>query len=231
MTSDLTHFVSGAGLAVAALWWVLWSLVAMHLNRTTVSSHKLWAFSYELCLIVASAVVILIWLLIGLPGNSLFLGCLSWQYAVGLGLTLGVLWWIILARRDQRASLIAHCRAPSLCDAAVSSLYALDAMGEEIVFRGLLLGGLTGLGLGPGWAVAISALAFGVMHVFVLGPAGVPGHIVFGLFLGTAFLLGGLLASIIAHVVYNILVIASRDNVHIAQDYLLNDKPTLGKDH
>ncbi len=214
MTGDLTYSAPEAGLVVAALWWIIWSLVAMRLKRVMVPPRWWRIFAYELCLLPASTVAVLLWSLAGPPVDRLLLGRLSWWGAAGTGLALGALWWLALAGRDRRTSLVARRRAPSPRGAVLAGVYALDAIGEEILFRGLILGGLAGLGLGPGWSVAVSALAFGAMHVFVLGPAGVPGHIVFGLLLGAVFLLGGLLAPISAHVVYNTLVVASRGSAY-----------------
>lgn len=231
MISDLTHSTPAAGLVVAALWWIGWSLVAVRRKRAVAPPHWVWTFAYEFCLLPAATAAILLWSLAGPPVDRLHLGRLSWWGAAGAGLALGVLWWLALAGRDRRTNLAARRRVPSPHGAALASVYALDAAGEEIVFRGLLLGGLAGLGLGSGWAVAVSAVTFGAMHVFVLGPAGVPAHILFGLLLGAMFLLGGLLAAIVAHAVYNTLVVASRGSAHIGPASPSSTALTPERDH
>lgn len=231
MTGDLTSSNAEAGLVIAALWWIVWWVIAVRLKRTEAPPRWWRTFAYELCLLSATIIGILSWTLVGPPIDGLLLGRLSWWSAAGTGLVLGVLWWLVLAGRDRRTRLAARRRMPSPHGAALAGVYALDAAGEEVMFRGLLLGGLAGLGLGSGWAIAVSATAFGAMHVFALGPAGVPGHIMFGLLLGAAFLLGGLLAPITAHVVYNTLVVASRGHTHIDPTSPSRTAPTEGRDH
>jgi membrane protease YdiL (CAAX protease family) len=81
---------------------------------------------------------------------------------------------------------------------------ALGAGLEEIVWRGICLGGLA-LVVGPLPALAVSSAAFAVWHWPSLrGRCAV--HLVTGAAFGAAFLLGGLAAAIVAHVLYNLLV-------------------------
>ncbi len=80
----------------------------------------------------------------------------------------------------------------------------VDASVEELVWRGLVLGGLAAaLGAVPG--LALSSAGFAVWHRRALGRRCAV-HLVTGLCFGGAFLAGGLVAAMLAHVVYNVLV-------------------------
>ena len=75
---------------------------------------------------------------------------------------------------------------------------------EEVVWRGLVLGGLLTL-VGPIGAIAVSSAGFAVCHGPALGRrCGV--HLVTGSGFGIAFLAGGLAGAVLAHGVYNALV-------------------------
>jgi membrane protease YdiL (CAAX protease family) len=75
---------------------------------------------------------------------------------------------------------------------------------EEVVWRGLVLGGLI-VATGAVTGLALSSAGFAAWHWRSLGRrCGI--HLVTGLGFGTAFLVGGLVAAILAHGVYNVLV-------------------------
>jgi membrane protease YdiL (CAAX protease family) len=75
---------------------------------------------------------------------------------------------------------------------------------EEIVWRGICLGGLL-LVVGPWPALAASSVGFSLWHWPSLrGRCAV--HLVTGAAFGAAFLAGGLVAAIVAHALYNVLV-------------------------
>jgi len=75
---------------------------------------------------------------------------------------------------------------------------------EEVVWRGLVLGGLLGA-IGPVGGLAVSSAGFALWHRPALGlRCGV--HVVTGAAFGTAFLAGGLAAAVLAHALYNVLV-------------------------
>lgn len=81
---------------------------------------------------------------------------------------------------------------------------AVGAAFEEIVWRGICLGGLL-LVVGPWPALAVSSTAFALWHWPSLrGRCAV--HLVTGAAFGAAFLIGGLAAAIVAHALYNLLV-------------------------
>ena len=75
---------------------------------------------------------------------------------------------------------------------------------EEVVWRGIVLGGLL-RPIGPAGALVVSSLAFALWHRRTLGCRCVV-HLVTGVAFGAAFLAGGLAAAIVAHAVYNLLV-------------------------
>lgn len=75
---------------------------------------------------------------------------------------------------------------------------------EEVIWRGLVLGGLLAA-IGPVTGLALSSAGFALWHRPALGPrCGV--HLVTGAGFGVASLAGGLAAAILAHAVYNVLV-------------------------
>jgi uncharacterized protein len=79
---------------------------------------------------------------------------------------------------------------------------ALNALLEEVIFRGILLDGLTSA-VGGTWAVLVQALAFGVGHAhgYPPGTLGIVLAATYGLMLGVLRLrAGGLAAPWIAHV-------------------------------
>jgi hypothetical protein len=80
----------------------------------------------------------------------------------------------------------------------------LRAAGEELVWRGLVLGGLAVL-IGPPAALALSSAGFAASHWPALGRSSVV-HLLTGAAFGVAFLIGGLVTAALAHAVYNVLV-------------------------
>lgn len=75
---------------------------------------------------------------------------------------------------------------------------------EEVLWRGLVLGGLA-VAIGVPVALAVSSGGFALWHHAVLGRRAAV-HVLTGLAFGADFLLGGLVAAILAHAVYNVLV-------------------------
>jgi membrane protease YdiL (CAAX protease family) len=75
---------------------------------------------------------------------------------------------------------------------------------EELVWRGLVLGGLAA-SIGPGGGLAVSTAGFAIWHRPSLRRRCAV-HLVTGAGFGTAFLAGGLMAAVLAHGTYNLLV-------------------------
>src|SRR5215471_17460788 len=75
---------------------------------------------------------------------------------------------------------------------------------EELVWRGLILAGLT-LALGSSKALLASSVGFAAWHASALGRRCVV-HFATGLGFGGVFLIGGLGAAVLAHATYNVLV-------------------------
>jgi membrane protease YdiL (CAAX protease family) len=75
---------------------------------------------------------------------------------------------------------------------------------EEVVWRGIVLGGLMIL-VGPLAALAVSSAGFAVWHWSSLR-ARCAVHLVTGAAFGCAFLAGGLPAAMLGHALYNVLV-------------------------
>lgn len=75
---------------------------------------------------------------------------------------------------------------------------------EEVIWRGIVLGGLRAL-IGPWAALVVSSAGFALWHWPSLrGRSAV--HLVTGVAFGVAFLVGGLTAAVVAHALYNVLV-------------------------
>lgn len=93
---------------------------------------------------------------------------------------------------------------------ALVVVYPLVAIGEELVFRGGLVGGLyTGWGLSLWMLVGLSSVLFGLAHVWQ-GSHGVILMVVTGLVLAAALVLtGALLVPIVAHYFMNVIALAS----------------------
>ena len=115
------------------------------------------------------------------------------------GLAIGVGLFVLLAgdrpRAPQRPAAIVIARGAFLVGAAGF---------EELLWRGLALG-LGSRWVGPVAALGLTSVAFAVWHRRSVGRRWAV-HAATGLGFGTAFLWGGLAASILAHAVYNVLV-------------------------
>jgi len=82
---------------------------------------------------------------------------------------------------------------------------------EEWVFRGMLIDEIVRAGVSRAEAVVISALAFAVFHIFNpgAGPGIVPLIFPAGVLLGVCYLKTGLAGSTLAHVSYNLVMLAA----------------------
>jgi membrane protease YdiL (CAAX protease family) len=82
---------------------------------------------------------------------------------------------------------------------------------EEWVFRGMLIDEMVRMGVSRTEAVVISALAFAVFHIFNPGaePGIVPLIFPAGVLLGICYLKTGLAGSTLAHVSYNLVMLAA----------------------
>lgn len=88
---------------------------------------------------------------------------------------------------------------------AVLGLALVPAVCEEILFRGVVLGGFA-RSLGKGWAVVLSAILFAVAHLDL--PA-VPSRLLLGLVLGLAVLqTGSLVPAVVLHAANNAVALA-----------------------
>lgn len=118
---------------------------------------------------------------------------------LAVGLLAGTALFVFLAR--------ARPRSPARLDARLAVrvlVLALWAALEELIWRGLVLGGLAG-SIGPLAALVLSSAGFAVWHRPRLGSRCAV-HVLTGGGFGAAFLAGGLAASILAHWSYNVLV-------------------------
>jgi membrane protease YdiL (CAAX protease family) len=123
----------------------------------------------------------------GIPaGPATLVGCLAGAVLFGL-----------LAQALPSARLEAWTRR----DTTRTSFFLLWAWVEETVWRRLVLGGLA---LQTGWPIALvgSSLAFAATHRF-----GRPSNLATGFAFGSVYLVTGtLVAPIVAHAVYNVLL-------------------------
>jgi membrane protease YdiL (CAAX protease family) len=118
---------------------------------------------------------------------------------LALGLLAGVALFALLAR--------ALPRIPARLDGrlvARAVVLAVWAALEELIWRGLVLGGLAG-SIGPLAALVVSSLGFALWHRPRLGGRSAV-HVLTGGCFGATFLAGGLAASVLAHWSYNVLV-------------------------
>jgi membrane protease YdiL (CAAX protease family) len=123
--------------------------------------------------------------------------------ALGLGLltgpAIGAGLFLVLAgglpRLPRRPPRIVAGRAGYLLAAAVF---------EELIWRGLALGMLLNA-TGPPAALVLTSIGFALWHRRALGRRSAV-HVATGAGFGVAFLVGGLVAAILAHAVYNVLV-------------------------
>ncbi|QDX41725.1 CPBP family intramembrane glutamic endopeptidase [Salarchaeum sp. JOR-1] len=100
----------------------------------------------------------LAWALLGFPiGTALYLGATAATEAAGLTM------------RGYEYTL----SDPLTIAAVVFGAVLVSPLAEEILFRGMVLGSLLGRGIHPVVAGGLAILAFGLIHVALLGIAGV----------------------------------------------------------
>jgi membrane protease YdiL (CAAX protease family) len=151
------------------------------------------------------------WLALVQPGfdpAAIGLFTFGWRQA-GLGVLFGILGimsvplYIVVARklggRAHNAEALASLAATPLPQRLF--LLATAAVAEELIFRGVGIGSLIAAGIPHAVAIAVSLAVFVAAHRSSWGLA----HLLFvgvaGALLTAAFVLGGLWAAIIAHVV------------------------------
>lgn len=115
------------------------------------------------------------------------------------GPAVGVVLFLLLARRWPRLP-----PGPMAAVVARSGYIVAAAAFEELLWRGLGLGVLA-RPLGPGPALVLTAAAFACAHRRAPGPRRAV-HVLTGLGFGSAYLVGGLAAAVLAHASYNVLV-------------------------
>jgi membrane protease YdiL (CAAX protease family) len=118
---------------------------------------------------------------------------------LALGPAVGAGLFLVLARRLPPLPR----RRPALLAGRAAYVSAAAAF-EELLWRGLALG-LLQRPLGQAPALLLTSVAFALGHRRPRGARRVV-HAVTGLGLGTAFLVGGLAAAVLAHASYNVLV-------------------------
>lgn len=145
------------------------------------------------------------------------LGNLLWGIAAALPLLLGLIWMLtsesgpvrrlVTLVEDQVGALLAGC---SMLQLGVLAVVAGAC--EEILFRGVIQGGMTRW-LPEVWALLATSVLFGLVHFASRTYALFAG--VMGLYLGGLFLVqGSLLAPIVAHSLYDFIAL-----VYIARAY------------
>lgn len=123
------------------------------------------------------------------------------ELGVASGPLCGAVLFAALARgRLPRGHLSARRRTLALRWLWLGALAGL----EELVWRGLALAGLA-LTLGPVAALVVSSIGFAAWHAPELGRRSAV-HAVTGFGFGSAFLVGGIAAAVLAHAIYNVLV-------------------------
>jgi membrane protease YdiL (CAAX protease family) len=148
----------------------------------------------------ALGVCVVVWAPIDTPTPRLGLGA-----ALLAGAASGCLAFAILARRVPPLGRSAVARAV----AVAAPVLAVGAAGEEAVWRYGALRGLEPL-LGAAGAIALSTLGFAAAHAARTPLRALPGHLSTGAAFGCVYVASGwLAAAVLAHVVYNLLVVAA----------------------
>ena len=123
------------------------------------------------------------------------------ELAIASGPVCGAVLFVTLAGgRVPRVRRRARSRALALRWLCLGSLAAF----EELLWRGLILAGLAAT-LGSFAALVASSAGFAVWHASTLGRRSVV-HLFTGFGFGGVFLFGSLLAAMLAHATYNVLV-------------------------
>jgi len=137
------------------------------------------------------------WWLLG----AVAVGAVAPAWEIGLGYLIG---W---AGRRRPTGFSLHDRSPS-GSVAVTLAAVVVAGAEEVIFRGIGLGLLTGpLGWAPVVAIALTSVVYGLNHLY-FGWLTVAQKTVTGAVFGVLWLLsGGLLVPIVAHVAQNLVVL------------------------
>jgi membrane protease YdiL (CAAX protease family) len=148
----------------------------------------------------AAGIALLAWAPIEPPAPRVALGT-----AALVGTLLGCGTFVLLARDLPPLGRPDVARAVAL----VAPVVALGAAGEEAVWRFGALRGLEPL-LGPAGALALSTAGFAAAHLGRARLRVLPAHLVTGAAFACAYLLTGrLVAAVLAHVVYNVLVVGA----------------------
>ena len=160
--------------------------------------------------------------------------------SVGIQLVIGtlaalpmVVAFLLLERRppgwfsDVRQEAT-HLAASLFRGAGVAQLLLVSAVagiGEELLFRGLLIGSVSqGAGIGLPAALVLSSVIFGLAHPISRSYAVVAGAV--GLYLGATYLWsGGVLAPIVAHGLYDFVALW-----HLLRQKNDDDPPARGDD-
>lgn len=169
------------------------------------------AFAFEGGLALVAIVLALVfglrpWLSVDFGANALVLSVLATAPLVVAMLALMQLRWSWVNELDR---IVREHLLPLFRDAgplAVSGVALIAGIGEELLFRGVIQAGLSGL-LGPVTALAIASLLFGMAHAltaayFVL-------TCLVGLYLGWLYqATGNLLVPITVHFLYDWIVLS-----------------------
>lgn len=200
-----------AGPVLFAVWWGAWTLVWVIGVLPRRRSGRLWVLlAYEITLV---PMVLLVAALTWWSPASLPSGVTSWAWwAVPLvAVPAGALTWLVLTGGQGRSELVPGQVTRRLLIGVGTN--AWSALGEEVAFRLLLLGGLTLVwqSVWPAWLLV--SLAFGLHHLPVGGRRLALVHTGSGAVFGLLFVLGGgLAAAVAAHVTYNVLSALTRES-------------------
>jgi uncharacterized protein len=136
----------------------------------------------------------------------------GWVLGVGAGLVAAaVVAPLVLSAVDAAPPAFLVQRPPVvLLGAAVVGAAVLNALAEESLWRGAIVGQDRELGLPAGWTVAAQAVGFGVAHWHGIpgGPVGVLAAGAFGALMAVIRLRVGFRAALLAHVLTDIAIFA-----------------------
>ena len=117
-------------------------------------------------------------------------------------LALGILFRLVVLRHMLGMEVVLSDRTK-----AIAEMVVLAPVREEAIFRFAGISAIYALTGSLFGGIALSSVAFGLGHLYQ-GPGNALVHVIGGLILAYAFLTGGLLAAIVAHATYNLIILS-----------------------
>ncbi|MFV0405487.1 MAG: lysostaphin resistance A-like protein [Propioniciclava sp.] len=199
----MAHF--SLGIVIVLAWWVAWTTYIQYIRRTA-QFQKFHSGVYDACTCGFAMLAIGL----AIPGIAPFGAkqLTTSPASLGIGAVVGCGLWAAQAlyiqlRTRTEGSSHGLARYPNRWP----WMLPVTGAAEEVIFRGCLLFGLIAGGLPPIVALIIASTLFGLVHVFQFGLYGVVLHSLTGLAFGILAVELDLIAAVMAHSVFNLLVV------------------------